>query len=39
LAYDDLVLLTKNREAMQDMILSFKEFSKDKRLELNVEKI
>jgi len=30
LAYTDLVLLIKNREAIQDMILSFKGFLKDK---------
>jgi len=39
LAYaDDLVLLAMNKEAMQDMMLSFKEFLKDRNLELNREK-
>jgi len=39
LAYsDDLVLLAKNKDGMQDMILSFKGFKKNRKLELNVKK-
>jgi len=35
---NDLVLLAKNRETMQNMILSFKKFLKDRSLEINVGK-
>jgi len=39
LAYaDDVVLIAKNREALEDMIDMLKRFLKDRKLELNVEK-
>jgi len=39
LAYaNDVVLIAKNREAIQDMMSTLKEFLKDRQLALNVEK-
>jgi len=39
LAYtDDIVLVANNREAMQDMMGSFRKFLKERKLELSVEK-
>lgn len=39
LAYaNDMVLLAKNRVAIQDMMDTFKKFTKSKKLELNTEK-
>jgi len=36
---DDIVLLTKNKEAIEDMMSILGEFLKNRRLELNAEKI
>jgi len=35
---DDVVLIAKNREAMQDMMSVLKEFLRERQLDLNVNK-
>jgi len=36
---DDIVLLAKNKEALEDMINTFRKFLSDRKLELNVKKL